>query len=370
MAVSPIAPRTPHRGAERARTGRLIHESLGLLSSKWAVDVLLALGDGTRRYHQLLGDLEPISEKVLTQTLRAMERDGLVGRRVHPEVPPRVEYALTPLGASLAVPLTRSAAAAASSAIAITEAAISRPSRSGRSRQSASGARPALPIATSTWPWRQALPHESVTITAPTPSAARSAAAERSGSSGRRTTASGAPAFERSTPAFAHVKPWRVRQMSRPRSARRSSAVSSRMAWTWRGSLWCSAASARARSPGSTAASARRRPSALEPTLWATASTSPGPSGGTRRAAAVPSSAARSSPGRTSGSAGSGSTASAATSGGVCGGDAVEQRPRPRRPARARRERAAQRGEVAGGVDVEPERGQLGDPARAAGERP
>src|SRR3954468_4691641 len=105
MAVSPIAPRTPHRGAERARTGRLIHESLGLLSSKGAVDVLLALGDGTRRYHQLLGDLEPISEKVLPQPLRAMERDGRVGRRVPPEVPPRVEYALTPLGASLAGPL-------------------------------------------------------------------------------------------------------------------------------------------------------------------------------------------------------------------------------------------------------------------------
>ena len=105
MAVRSMAPVVPRRGAERARTGRLIHDSLGLLSSKWAVDVLLALGDGTRRYHQLLADLEPISEKVLTQTLRAMERDGLVGRRVHPEVPPRVEYALTPLGASLAGPL-------------------------------------------------------------------------------------------------------------------------------------------------------------------------------------------------------------------------------------------------------------------------
>ena len=105
MAVRTMAPVAPRRGAERARTGRLIHDSLGLLSSKWAVDVLLALGDGTRRYHQLLADLEPISEKVLTQTLRAMERDGLVGRRVHPEVPPRVEYALTPLGASLAGPL-------------------------------------------------------------------------------------------------------------------------------------------------------------------------------------------------------------------------------------------------------------------------
>jgi DNA-binding HxlR family transcriptional regulator len=93
------------RLSERSRSARLIRDSICLLSSKWAVDLLLALGDGTRRYHELLEDLEPISEKVLTQTLRAMERDGLVARRVHAEVPPRVEYALTPLGATLAPPL-------------------------------------------------------------------------------------------------------------------------------------------------------------------------------------------------------------------------------------------------------------------------
>ena len=92
-------------GVQRTRCAGLIRESLGLMTSKWSVDVLLALGDGTRRYHELLYDLEPISEKVLTQTLRAMERDGLVGRHVHAEVPPRVEYALTPLGATLARPL-------------------------------------------------------------------------------------------------------------------------------------------------------------------------------------------------------------------------------------------------------------------------
>ena len=90
---------------ERTRSARLIHDTLDLLTSKWSVDVLLALGDGSRRYHELLHDLTPISEKVLTQTLRAMERDGLVARRVHAEVPPRVEYALTPLGASMAPPL-------------------------------------------------------------------------------------------------------------------------------------------------------------------------------------------------------------------------------------------------------------------------
>ena len=93
------------RLAERTRSARLIRDSISLLSSKWSVDILLALGDGTRRYHELLEDLQPISEKVLTQTLRTMERDGLIARLVHPEVPPRVEYSLTPLGASLGAPL-------------------------------------------------------------------------------------------------------------------------------------------------------------------------------------------------------------------------------------------------------------------------
>jgi len=101
----PLAHDQRRRIAERRRCGRLVRESLGLLSSKWSVDILLALGDGSRRYHELLAELEPISEKVLTQTLRAMERDGLVGRKVHAEVPPRVEYALTPLGATLAPPM-------------------------------------------------------------------------------------------------------------------------------------------------------------------------------------------------------------------------------------------------------------------------
>jgi DNA-binding HxlR family transcriptional regulator len=105
--VEPVSERQSpeRRAAERGRCARLIRDSIGLLQSKWAVDLLLALGEGTRRYHELLSDLDGISEKVLTQTLRQMERDGLVGRRVHAEVPPRVEYALTPLGATLAAPM-------------------------------------------------------------------------------------------------------------------------------------------------------------------------------------------------------------------------------------------------------------------------
>ena len=91
--------------AQRARSARVIRDALGVVQSKWAVGVLLGLGSGSRRYHELLAELEPISEKVLTQTLRTMERDGLIAREVHAEVPPRVEYALTPLGASLATPM-------------------------------------------------------------------------------------------------------------------------------------------------------------------------------------------------------------------------------------------------------------------------
>src|SRR3954454_12592677 len=107
MSSSPatIAPVHTRPVAERTRAARLIRDSIGLLSAKWSVDVLLALRDGTRRYHELLEDLAPTSEKVLTQTLRAMERDGLVVLCVHAEVPPRVEYALSPLGATMAPPL-------------------------------------------------------------------------------------------------------------------------------------------------------------------------------------------------------------------------------------------------------------------------
>ena len=93
------------RAVQRARCARLVRETLSVLSSKWAVGVLLSLGDGARRYHEILAELDPISEKVLTQTLRTMERDGLITRHVHPEVPPRVEYSLTPLGATLANPM-------------------------------------------------------------------------------------------------------------------------------------------------------------------------------------------------------------------------------------------------------------------------
>jgi DNA-binding HxlR family transcriptional regulator len=76
-----------------------------LLSSNWSVDVLYLLANGTRRYSEVFYEVGEISKKTLTQTLRNLERDGLIARHVYAEVPPKVEYSLTPLGWSLTGPL-------------------------------------------------------------------------------------------------------------------------------------------------------------------------------------------------------------------------------------------------------------------------
>jgi DNA-binding HxlR family transcriptional regulator len=79
--------------------------ALSLLGGKWSVEILYLLASGTRRYSEVLYEVGEISKKTLTQTLRALERDGLVARRVVPEVPARVEYSLTALGWSMTGPL-------------------------------------------------------------------------------------------------------------------------------------------------------------------------------------------------------------------------------------------------------------------------
>ena len=63
--------------------------------------VVILLQDGTKRFSHLQRQIDGISQKMLTQTLRGLERDGLVTRKVHATVPPKVEYALTPLGHTL-----------------------------------------------------------------------------------------------------------------------------------------------------------------------------------------------------------------------------------------------------------------------------
>jgi len=75
------------------------------IGARWTVFVVLALGDGPRRFTQLKTRIEGITPKVLTETLRALEADGLVRRTTLPGNPPGVEYALTDLGRSLGGPM-------------------------------------------------------------------------------------------------------------------------------------------------------------------------------------------------------------------------------------------------------------------------
>lgn len=84
------------------RVEALVTELIGRVADKWTLLVLEELEDhGVLRFTELARGVAGISQKMLTQTLRAMERDGLVDRTVHPVVPPKVEYRLTPLGHSL-----------------------------------------------------------------------------------------------------------------------------------------------------------------------------------------------------------------------------------------------------------------------------
>ena len=75
------------------------------VGDRWSLLVLFALEGGTLRFQQLRRAVDGISQKMLTQTLRALERDGLVDRTIYATVPPKVEYTLTPLGASLSAPI-------------------------------------------------------------------------------------------------------------------------------------------------------------------------------------------------------------------------------------------------------------------------
>jgi DNA-binding HxlR family transcriptional regulator len=78
-----------------------IRDVLDRLGDKWSLLVVELLGEGTQRFTTLRREIEGISQRMLTLTLRRLERDGLVHRTVHPVVPPQVDYELTPLGTTL-----------------------------------------------------------------------------------------------------------------------------------------------------------------------------------------------------------------------------------------------------------------------------
>ena len=75
------------------------------IASRWGLLLLVTLGEGPLRFHLLRDRIEGISEKMLSQTLKFLVRDGLVQRLVEPTIPPRVTYELTPIGGELAAPL-------------------------------------------------------------------------------------------------------------------------------------------------------------------------------------------------------------------------------------------------------------------------
>jgi len=78
-----------------------VRSVLGRIGDKWAIYVVDRLGDGPHRFSELLRGIDGITARMLTVTLRGLERDGLLTRTVHAAVPPRVDYALTPLGETL-----------------------------------------------------------------------------------------------------------------------------------------------------------------------------------------------------------------------------------------------------------------------------
>jgi DNA-binding HxlR family transcriptional regulator len=78
-----------------------IREILGRIGDKWSLFVIFRLGDGPQRFTTLKRAVDGISQRMLTVTLRGLERDGIVSRTMYPVMPPRVDYALTPLGHTL-----------------------------------------------------------------------------------------------------------------------------------------------------------------------------------------------------------------------------------------------------------------------------
>lgn len=79
-----------------------VREILDRVGDRWSIYIVAQLREGPQRFNSLKRSIEGISQRMLTRTLRGLERDGLISRTVYPTNPPQVEYELTPLGASMA----------------------------------------------------------------------------------------------------------------------------------------------------------------------------------------------------------------------------------------------------------------------------
>jgi DNA-binding HxlR family transcriptional regulator len=97
----PVLPPNAHQDGDC----RAVASVLARVGDKWSVFVIMYLGDGPKRFNELKRMIGGISQRMLTLTLRGLERDGLVTRTVFPTIPPRVDYELTDLGRGLAKPV-------------------------------------------------------------------------------------------------------------------------------------------------------------------------------------------------------------------------------------------------------------------------
>lgn len=99
-----MSPGHTHETDSHARC-RALTAVLERIADKWTIQVVRALGKRTLRFNELKREIDGVSQRMLTRTLRNLERDGLVARAVQPTVPPRVDYSLTQLGQKLTKPL-------------------------------------------------------------------------------------------------------------------------------------------------------------------------------------------------------------------------------------------------------------------------
>lgn len=100
----PVLPSPPPNGHVESDC-RGVASVLARVGDKWSVLVIMMLGDGPRRFNELKRMIGGVSQRMLTLTLRGLERDGLVTRTVYPTIPPRVDYDLTELGRGLSEPV-------------------------------------------------------------------------------------------------------------------------------------------------------------------------------------------------------------------------------------------------------------------------
>jgi len=95
----------PAQAAHDSSACRRVTPVLNRVGDKWSMQVVMALSNGSRRFSELKREIDGVSQRMLTLTLRGLERDGLISRHVTPTIPPRVDYELTELGISLREPV-------------------------------------------------------------------------------------------------------------------------------------------------------------------------------------------------------------------------------------------------------------------------